>query len=58
MVGDWSVCALDRRGRACSDHPNGTGEGSVFGYASFPANLSLVTWTIATSVARYRTVTI
>jgi succinate dehydrogenase/fumarate reductase cytochrome b subunit len=32
--------------------PQGTGEGSVFGYAFFPANLSLVIWTIATSIAR------
>jgi uncharacterized membrane protein len=33
-----------------------TGNGSVFGYAFFPAILSLVTWTVATSVARYRAV--
>ena len=33
---------------------NNTGSGSVFGYAFFPAILSLVTWAIATSVARYR----
>jgi uncharacterized membrane protein len=32
---------------------NNKGNGSVFGYAFFPAILSLVTWTIATSVARY-----
>jgi hypothetical protein len=35
---------------------DGTGDGSVFGYAFFPAILSVVTWTIATSVARYRAV--
>ena len=28
--------------------------GSVFGYAFFPAILSLVIWTAATSIARYR----
>jgi succinate dehydrogenase/fumarate reductase cytochrome b subunit len=33
---------------------NNTGNGSVFGYAFFPALLSLVTWTIATSLATYR----
>ena len=33
---------------------NDKGNGSVFGYAFFPAILSLVVWTIATSVARYR----
>jgi succinate dehydrogenase/fumarate reductase cytochrome b subunit len=33
---------------------NNKGNGSLFGYAFFPAVLSLVTWTIATSVARYR----
>jgi hypothetical protein len=31
-------------------------DGSVFGYAFFPAILSLVIWTAATSVARYRAV--
>jgi hypothetical protein len=31
---------------------DGTGDGSVFGYAFFPAILSLVTWTIATSEHR------
>jgi uncharacterized membrane protein len=35
---------------------NNTGNGSAFGYAFFPALLSLVTWTIATSLARYRTI--
>ena len=35
---------------------NNTGNGSVFGYAFFPALLSLVTWTVATSIARYRAV--
>jgi hypothetical protein len=33
---------------------NNTGNGSAFGYAFFPALLSLVTWTIATSLALYR----
>ena len=33
---------------------NNKGNGSVFGYAFFPAILSLVTWTIATSVTIYR----
>ena len=33
---------------------NNTGNGSVFGYAFFPALLALVTWTVATSIARYR----
>ena len=33
---------------------NNKGSGSVFGYAFFPAILSLVTWTIATSVTIYR----
>ena len=33
---------------------NNKGNGSVFGYAFFPAILSLVTWTIATSIAVYR----
>ena len=36
---------------------DGTTDGSVFGYAFFPAILSLVIWTVATSVARYRAVT-
>ena len=35
---------------------NNTGNGSAFGYAFFPALLSLVIWTVATSVARYRAV--
>jgi succinate dehydrogenase/fumarate reductase cytochrome b subunit len=34
-----------------------SGNGSSFGYAFFPALASLVVWTIATSVARYRDVT-
>lgn len=34
--------------------PGGTGDGSNFGYAFFPANVALVTWAITTSVARYR----
>jgi hypothetical protein len=35
---------------------NNTGNGSVFGYAFFPGLLALITWTIATSIARYRAV--
>ena len=35
---------------------DGTGDGSVFGYAFLPAILALVTWTVATSVATYRLV--
>jgi hypothetical protein len=35
---------------------NNTGNGSAFGYAFFPTLLSLVIWTVATSVARYREV--
>ena len=35
---------------------DGTTNGSVFGYAFFPAILSLVIWAVATSVARYRAV--
>ena len=35
---------------------NNTGNGSAFGYAFFPALLSLVIWIVATSVARYRAV--
>ncbi len=33
---------------------NNSGNGSAFGYAFFPAMLSLVVWTVATSLARYR----
>lgn len=33
---------------------DGTGDGSAFGYAFFPALASFVVWTIATSFARYR----
>jgi succinate dehydrogenase/fumarate reductase cytochrome b subunit len=33
---------------------DGMTDGSVFGYAFFPAILSLVTWTVGTSVARFR----
>ena len=33
---------------------DGTTDGSNFGYAFFPAILSLVIWTVATSIARYR----
>jgi hypothetical protein len=35
---------------------NNTGNGSVFGYAFFPGLVALITWTIATSIARYRAV--
>jgi len=35
---------------------NNSGNGSAFGYAFFPAMLSLVVWTVATSLARYRAV--
>jgi hypothetical protein len=35
---------------------NNSGNGSAFGYAFFPAILSLVVWTVATSLARYRAV--
>jgi succinate dehydrogenase/fumarate reductase cytochrome b subunit len=33
---------------------NNSGNGSAIGYAFFPAMLSLVVWTVATSLARYR----
>jgi len=33
---------------------DGTTDGSPFGYAFFPAILSLVVWAAATSIARYR----
>jgi succinate dehydrogenase/fumarate reductase cytochrome b subunit len=33
---------------------NNSGDGSSFGYAFFPAMLSLIIWTVATSIARYR----
>jgi hypothetical protein len=36
---------------------DGTTDGSAFGYAFFPAIVSLVVWTIAASVARYRAAT-
>ncbi len=35
---------------------NNAGDGSAFGYAFFPAMLSLVVWAVATSLARYRAV--
>ena len=35
---------------------DGTTDGSPFGYGFFPGILSLVTWTAATSIARYRAV--
>jgi len=35
---------------------NNSGNGSTFGYAFFPAMLSFVVWTVATSLARYRAV--
>jgi hypothetical protein len=34
---------------------DGTTDGSPFGYGFFPGVVALVTWTIATSLARYRT---
>jgi uncharacterized membrane protein len=34
----------------------GTGEDSVFGYGFFPGVVALVIWSIATSIARYRSV--
>lgn len=37
---------------------DGMTDGSVFGYAFFPAILSLVVWTAATSVATYRALAI
>jgi hypothetical protein len=37
---------------------DGTTDGSVFGYAFFPAIVSLVVWSVATSVARYRAMAI
>ena len=33
---------------------NNSGNGSAFGYAFFPAMLSLVVWTVATSISTYR----
>jgi hypothetical protein len=33
---------------------DGTTDGSPFGYGFFPGILSLVTWTLAASIARYR----
>jgi succinate dehydrogenase/fumarate reductase cytochrome b subunit len=33
---------------------DGTGDGSVFGYAFFPALLALAVWAVATSLAGYR----
>jgi hypothetical protein len=33
---------------------NNKGNGSLFGYAFFPAIVSLVTWAIAISIATYR----
>jgi uncharacterized membrane protein len=35
---------------------NNSGDGSTFGYAFFPALLSFVVWTAATSLSRYRAV--
>lgn len=35
---------------------DGTGKDSVFGYGFLPGILALVTWSVATSIARYRTV--
>jgi hypothetical protein len=31
-----------------------SGDGSAFGYAFFPAMLSLVIWTVSASISRYR----
>jgi succinate dehydrogenase/fumarate reductase cytochrome b subunit len=36
---------------------NNSGNGSSFGYAFFPAMLALVVWTVATSLAEYRSAT-
>jgi len=36
---------------------NNSGNGSAFGYSFFPAMLSLIVWTVATSLARYRGIT-
>jgi hypothetical protein len=36
---------------------DGTADGSVFGYGFFPGIVALVTWSIATSITRYRAVT-
>jgi uncharacterized membrane protein len=33
---------------------NNSGDGSSFGYAFFPAMLSLVVWTVSASISRYR----
>ena len=33
---------------------NNSGNGSAFGYAFFPAMLSLVVWTVSASISRYR----
>jgi hypothetical protein len=33
---------------------DGTADGSIFGYGFFPGIVALVTWSIATSIARYR----
>ena len=33
---------------------NNKGNGSTLGYAFFPALLSLLIWSVATSIARYR----
>jgi hypothetical protein len=35
---------------------DGSADGSVFGYGFFPGVVALVTWSIATSIARYRAV--
>ena len=35
---------------------SGLGEDSLFGFGFFPGVLALVIWSIATSIARYRTV--
>ena len=33
---------------------DGTADGSVFGYGFFPGVVALVTWSVATSITRYR----
>jgi hypothetical protein len=33
---------------------DGTADGSVFGYGFFPGIVALVTWSVATSITRYR----
>jgi hypothetical protein len=35
---------------------DGTADGSVFGYGFFPGIVALVTWSVATSITRYRAI--